>query len=250
MNVQTQIELQGSEGTFPGVPVTALSGDSRVIVTELLADILANYRPEDVAHARECLAENGGIEALHLSYYKEGEVDGSGEYQIFRLEGPAAVFYFRGFPHVHAFINVAMNGNEPLSVGEIVGENPAVLEGGQVKQLFEAAMQAQTGADFSYYEAGSVVGRLRKGLIRTGDIYNLESWQEVVTVSEVKGSRIRGPLIEQLHRLGTDPQPGRSYTVATTAAGYGASQPIIRLRDATIAYLRKEWARKPAALPA
>ena len=53
------------------------------------------------------------------AYQKSG-----GGYQTYRLEGPAAVFYFRGFPHVHAFFNVAMDGEAPLSVGEVIGRNP------------------------------------------------------------------------------------------------------------------------------
>src|SRR5262249_36192968 len=122
---------------------------------------------EDVAYAWECLEHNGGMEKLFLSYYADGEVGGSGEVQIFRIEGPAAVFYFRGAPHVHAFVNVAMDGNAPLSVGESLGENPAVVERADAKRLFERAMRAQVGADLAYYDAESVVGRLRKGPIRT-----------------------------------------------------------------------------------
>ena len=102
-------------------------------------------------------------------------------------------------------------------------------------------MRDQTGAEFAWYDQESVVGRLRKGLIRTGDIYNLESWQEVVTVSEVKGSRIPGPLLEQLRALGVDPRPGRAYTVALSGSRAPSEQPVLRLRDAAIAYLKKQW---------
>lgn len=64
---------------------------------------------------------SGGLDELHLSYYADGEVGGSGQYQTFRLEGPAAVFYSRGCLHVHAFVNVAINPDASLSVGQIVG---------------------------------------------------------------------------------------------------------------------------------
>ncbi len=248
--IQTQIELQGSEGAFAGLPVRGLSKQSKGIVKELISGIFSTYPPDDVAHAWRCVDENGGIEELFLSYYEEGQVGRSGQYQIFRLEGPAAVLYFRGFPHVHAFINVGMNGDEPLSVGEIVAENRQVLEGRRVKDLFEEAMRDQTGADFAYYPEESVAGRLRKGTIRTGDIYNLESWQDSVAILEIRGSRIRGALLEHLRRRGTDPEPGRVCTVATS--GYAADelagvdlgtiesrQRGMMLRDATIAYLKK-----------
>lgn len=252
--IQTQIELRGSGGAFPGVAVKSLSSESCSIASELIDGILSTYPEIDSAYARECLEANGGIDGLFLSYYEEGEVAGSREYQIFRLEGPAAVIHFRGYPHVHAFINVAMNGDEPLSVGEVLGVNPAALEGPGVRKLFEDAMRDHASADFGYYKEESVVGRLREGIIRAGDIFNLESWQDRVTVVELDGSRIQGPLLEHLRSAGTDPQTGRIYSVATTSdvAGelasfgpFGSPREGILLRDATIAYLKKQWRPVP-----
>ena len=254
--IQTQIELRGSRGALPGVAVSCLSPESRTIAGDLIDGILSTYPPEDSAYAKECLETNGGVDGLFLSYYEEGEVAGSREYQIFRLEGPAAVFYFRGYPHVHAFINVAMNGDEPLSVGEVVGVNPAVLEGPAVKRLFEDAMRDHAAADFAYYDEEGVVGRLREGLIRAGDIFNLESWQDHVTVVEIQGAGIQGPLLEQLRSSGIDPSPGRRYSIATTTdvATQLARGPLgrigwarhgILLRDVTIAYLKRQWSPGP-----
>jgi hypothetical protein len=235
--IQTQIELQGADGSFAGVAVETFSPESKTIVRELVDAILSTYAPDDVAYAWQCLENNGGIDRLFLSYYQDGEINGSRQYQIFRLEGPAAVFYFRGYPHVHAFVNVAMNGNAPLSVGEMLGENPTALEGAAVKALFERVMRAQTGCDHAYYPTTSVVGRLRKGTIRAGDIYNLESWQERIAVVEVKGSALpKSPDFA--------PDPKRTYTVATTGFGADALKSVfggertVMLRDATIEYLR------------
>jgi hypothetical protein len=42
----------------------------------------------------------------------------------------------------------------------------------------DAEQRAETRADFAYYDENSVVGRLRPGLIRSGDIYSLESWRK------------------------------------------------------------------------
>jgi hypothetical protein len=147
------------------------------------------------------------------------------------------VFYFRGYPHLHAFLNVAMNGEAPLSVGESLGENLRPMEGVQVKELFERAMLHEVRTDLSYYDVESVVGRLRSGIIRTGDIYNLESWQNRVTVVEAKGKEIRD-------KLKLDVDPSRTYALATT--GYDARRvgtPLSRkdgpmLRDVVIDYLR------------
>jgi hypothetical protein len=243
--IQTQIELRGSQGEFAGVSIERLSKESRALARELVDEILGNYPAEDVAYARECLEHNGGVDGLFLSYYREGEVGGSGQYQIFRLEGPAAVFYFRGYPHVHAFINVAMNGDAPLSVGELIGTNAEPLEGDAVKRLFEDAMRAETGADLAYYDREAVVGRLRAGPIRQGDIYNLESWQDSISVFEVKGSSFRPPFVAELRaRYEIDPDPRKVYTIATPGDGewlgeMEASRESVMLRDATIAHLKK-----------
>lgn len=237
--IQTQIEINGTDVELAGVPVATLSSEGRKLARELVDGILSTYAPEDVTYCWQCLDRNGGLDALYLTYYADGNINGSGQYQIFRLEGPAAVFYFRGYPHVHAFINVAMNPDAPLSVGEIVYDNPSVLEGAAVKALFEDAMRSQTGADLAWYDPESVVGRLRRGPIRTGDIYNLESWQERVVVGELTAANVPADM-----KLDLD--PARKYVFATT--GYAAQRLValnalrgaeqrMMLRDATIRHL-------------
>jgi len=246
--IQTQIELQGSRGSFAGAPVATLSPASKAIVRELIDGILSTYPPEDVEYAAACLADNGGVNSLFLSYYEDGDPAGRGEPQIFRLEGPAAVLYFRGFPHVHAFVNIGKDGDDPLSVGREIGHNPLALEGAAVKRLFETAMKGQTGADFAYYGPDSVVGKLRKGVIRTGDIYNLESWQDSIILVEIKGSNLRGPCLDQLREGGLSPSGDVTYAIAT--AGYVGDDPAFEtlgriktrregamLRDAIISHL-------------
>ena len=131
-----------ASGLQPGPAVTADSARPDTVLPRLV-----HNDAEDVAYAKKCIDANGGVEGLHASWYEEGNVERSGAFQIFRLEGPAAVFYFRGYPHVHAFINVAMNAEAPLSVGDLVGENPAPMEGPALKAIFEDALQSATGSE-------------------------------------------------------------------------------------------------------
>jgi len=246
--VQTQIELQGRHGVFAGIPVKELESEGKALAHELVESILSTYSPGDVAYARECLVANGGLEALFLSYYQHGEDGEIPEGQVFRLEGPSAVFYFRGYPHVHAFINVAMDGDAPLSVGEPLGTNPAWLDHAGVKMLFENALRAETGSDLSYYDESSVAGRLRPGLVRSGDIYSLESWQELVQVVEIRGSNLSTALMTKLRERGATPDPQKTYSVATTSyianerseklGRIDSRRPGAMLRDLTVAYLR------------
>ena len=246
--VQTQIELQGPNGLFPGIPVADLAPEGKAMTRELVQRICSTYAPDDVAYARQCLDANGGTDALFLSYYQHGEDGDIPEAQVFRLEGPAAVFYFRGHPHVHAFINVAMDGNAPLSVGESLGINPSWLDHAGVKTLFETALRAQTGADLAFYDEDSVAGRLRPGQIRSGDIYSLESWQETAEVVDIRGSNLSSGLRMQLRQQGVKLDDDKIYKVAATAYAVSESQDKLGriqsrqsrelLRDLTVAYLR------------
>jgi len=246
--VQTQIELQGRNGSFPGIPVAELMPEGKSQVRDIVERIFSTYPPDDVAYARQCLDANGGIDALFLSYYQHGQDGDIFEGQVFRLEGPAAVFYFRGYPHVHAFLNVAMDGDAPLSVGEPLGNNPRWLDRADVKVLFESALRAETGTDLAFYPEGSVAGRLRAGAIRSGDIYSLESWQENVEVVDIRGSNLSAALQMNLRDRGIVYETQKIYAVATT--GYVSSEESDKvgqiegrrrgpmLRDLTVDYLR------------
>jgi hypothetical protein len=255
--VQTQIELQGRHASFPGIPVADLAPDERSLARQLVERIFSTYPPEDVTYARECLEANGGVDALFLSYYQHGEDGEIPEGQVFRLEGPAAVFYFRGHPHVHAFLNVAMDADAPLSVGESLGINPAWLDHAGVKALFETALCSETGADLAYYNEGSVAGRLRPGTIRSGDIYSLESWQEKAEVVEVRGSNLSATLLAGFRERRIVPDSGKTYTIATTMYAstelkeklgrIDARRPGPMLRDLTVAYLRSHGFPRRAA---
>src|SRR5262249_49171862 len=68
----------------------------------------------------------------------------------------------------------------------------------------------------AYYNQGSVAGRLRPGVIRAGDIYSLESWQEAAEVVEIRGSNLSAPLQTELRNRRIVVQSGKTYTVATT----------------------------------
>jgi hypothetical protein len=246
--VQTGIELQGRSGSFPGIPVAELTPDGKALVREIIDRIFSTYSADDVAYARECLTANGGIDALFLSYYRHGEDGGIPEAQVFRLEGPSAVFYFRGYPHVHAFMNVAMDGDAPLSSGEPLGTNPQWRDHAAVQKLFETALRAESAADLGYYPAASVAGRLRSGAIRSGDIYTLESWQETAEVVEVRGADLTMPFTEALRARSIEFQPEKTFRIATS--GWGANELKgklprignrmrgIMVRDLTVRYLR------------
>lgn len=246
--VQTLIEYRGRFGELPGAPLAEAGDGAKRRAAQLVDAILENYPREGADYARACLDANGGVGGLSVSHYRRGEAGRVWPYQIFRLEGPAAVFHYRGHPHLHAFMNVGMDATSPLSVGEALGENPTPLDGASVAAFFEEVLKSSEDTDVAYYPLESVAGRLRTGLIRSGDLYNLESWGNEIATVEVDGKGMRPSLVEALKLQGIDPNPGRTYTVATT--GYVANSLATRdlgrvlanrrgvlLRDAAVAYV-------------
>lgn len=247
--VQTAIEPRGSSAPASGVPVRDFASGGQALAAELVEAILSTWPERDVAFARECLAANGGIRALSFRTYEHGEDGPIPPAQVFRLEGPAAVFHFRGHPHVHAFVNVTMDGDAPLSVGEPLGTNPRELAGADVQALFEHVLRERTGTDLAFYPLESVAGRLRAGPIRSGDVYTLESWQESVVVGTQSGARLGTALHERLRARGQETDAGRVYRIATTQHGASGAFPALgpledpvrgaALRELAVAHMKE-----------
>lgn len=104
---ERQVAIQGEGGRFPGIAVADLADDQRAVFEQTLATLLAPYREEDAAELRRIVDATGGIEALRMAFYRQGDLGGDRVWDIWRIEGPSLVWHFRGAPHVHAFVNVA-----------------------------------------------------------------------------------------------------------------------------------------------
>jgi hypothetical protein len=105
---EAAVAIQGEKGKFPGIAVGDLSPDQRALVESTLKSVLDPYRKEDVDEVFESLKSTGGMEKLHLAFYSEGDLQNDKVWDIWRIEGPAFVWHFRGAPHVHAYINIGV----------------------------------------------------------------------------------------------------------------------------------------------
>ncbi len=105
---ESAVLLQGASGAFPGISVGELSSDQKKLVEETLKVILAPYRKEDVDEVFEIVKDAGGVDKLSLAFYQEGDLMEDKTWDIWRVEGPSLVWHFRGFPHVHAYINIGV----------------------------------------------------------------------------------------------------------------------------------------------
>jgi hypothetical protein len=104
---ESAVAFRGEKTQFPGIPVAELADSQRKELQKVLMALVEPYRKEDQEEALECLKKQGGLDHCSLAFYKDGDIGDDQEWDNWRLEGPAFVWYFRGEPHVHVWVNVA-----------------------------------------------------------------------------------------------------------------------------------------------
>jgi Protein of unknown function (DUF3500) len=109
------VGFKGRDGKFPGCPVSAFAADQKAELQRILNHMLEPFRKSDQDEAMKCLAAQGGLDHCSLAFYKEGDLGNDGIYDNWRLEGPSFVWYFRGRPHVHVWVNVADDASVKLN---------------------------------------------------------------------------------------------------------------------------------------
>lgn len=100
------VAFRGPDGKFPGLTCSDMSKDQKDALQKILLSLIEPYRKEDADEVLDCLKKMGGLDKCSLAFYKDGNL-GDNEWDNWRLEGPAFVWYFRGTPHVHIWVNVA-----------------------------------------------------------------------------------------------------------------------------------------------
>jgi hypothetical protein len=101
------VKLKGAGLPAKGLAVAELDGQQKAMVGQLLEMMLRPFRAVDSAEVRECVAGAGGVDAMRLTFFKEGDIGDDRVWDIWKLEGPAFAWFFRGSPHVHTWLNVA-----------------------------------------------------------------------------------------------------------------------------------------------
>jgi hypothetical protein len=99
------VALTGKKEGLPGVPVASLSADQKELVKKVLADLLAPYRKSDADEAMKLITAHG-LDDLHMAFAKNGDIGGDGVWDVWQIEGPNMLWYFRGAPHVHCWVNI------------------------------------------------------------------------------------------------------------------------------------------------
>ncbi len=113
---EQDVGFQGTGGKFPGISIADLSSDQKEAVQKVLQVLLDPYRQSDRDEVVACLQKHGGLDACHLAFYQDSDMGDDKVWDNWRLEGPTFVWYFRGKPHVHCWVNVADSPQVPLNV--------------------------------------------------------------------------------------------------------------------------------------
>jgi hypothetical protein len=256
------LQVQRADGRFEGARVGSLSEPAQEEAARLLETVLASYPEAARARALSCIEGNGGREALHVAFYathgfysdmqpwsalasEERARRGDPYWQVWRVEGPGTILHFKGYPHVHAYLQVVRDPAR-ANLGEGLGRTAGAVEGESMRRLLEAALRRATGETLAFH-AEQIPGRFCPGEITTGLAYALDPYGNRVVVARIQGSAMSAGLRERLGAGGARVEPDQRYRVATT--DYFAATPDIfgepdavesdggLLRDALVAHL-------------
>ena len=106
--------FRGKDGQFPGLPVSEMSKDQK----EHLQDVLqcCSSRIARATATRWPSASRSKAASTSAVWPStQNDLGDDGVWDIWRLEGPSFVWYFRGAPHVHVWVNVADDPNVKLN---------------------------------------------------------------------------------------------------------------------------------------
>ena len=99
------VKLTGKTAGLDGIPMTELTADQKGLVRSVIKDLLAPFRKEDAEESMKYI-EAGGFDHLHLAYYKNQDIGKDGVWDVWQIEGPNMVWFFRGEPHVHCWAHI------------------------------------------------------------------------------------------------------------------------------------------------
>ena len=99
------IALTGKKRGLDGIRAGDLSNDQKDEMRKVMTTLLAPFRKEDADEAMKYV-EASGFDNLHMAFYKTEDVGKDGVWDVWQIEGPSMVWYFRGQPHVHTWVHI------------------------------------------------------------------------------------------------------------------------------------------------
>jgi hypothetical protein len=102
---EASIQFRKKGEAHPGIAFAELSQDQKNLVEKVMRTVLAPYRKEDTDEVMDIIKATGGMEKIHLAFYKD-KPDAQ-KWHFWRLEGPGFVWNFRVLPHVHTYVSIS-----------------------------------------------------------------------------------------------------------------------------------------------
>lgn len=264
------LQAQGTGGRFPGVAIGALSAAAQAEAGRLVETLLSCYPEPGRRVALGCIESHGGVGALHAATFAnrgfysdmqswdaldpaERARRGDPYWQVWRLEAPGLVVHFKGFPHVHAYLEIVRDPAR-ANVGESIAATESTLEGEPMRRLYEAALRRASGEPVAY--AGpEVPGRFCAGEVTTGLVWSLDPYGNRVVVATIDPARMAPEVRERLASRGVALEERTPIRVATI--DYLAGEGLLGeprtvemhaglLRDALLAEIRADGLRAAA----
>ncbi len=99
------IALTGKKEGLPGIRAGDLSKDQQEQMQKVMKSLMAMFRKEDADEAMNYVTKNG-FDNLHMAFYKAEDLGDDKVWDVWQIEGPSMVWYFRGEPHVHTWLNI------------------------------------------------------------------------------------------------------------------------------------------------
>lgn len=85
------VRFRASGQEIPGLAAGDLSADQRRVVETAMRQILAPFRQEDADEVLALVRRNGGLERIHLAFYRDRNSTDNSRWRFWRLAGPGFV---------------------------------------------------------------------------------------------------------------------------------------------------------------
>jgi len=90
----------------PGLLVKEMSKDQLALVEKVMRELISPYRKEDGDEVMNIIKQRGGLDKLHLAFYRDKGANENERWHFWRLEGPGFIWNYRVLPHIHCFVNI------------------------------------------------------------------------------------------------------------------------------------------------
>jgi hypothetical protein len=100
------IQFRPEGDPIPGITYGEMTADQKKLVEDVMRTLLEPFRKEDGDEVMALIKENGGLEKIHLAFFKDAPDQDDARWHYWRLEGPGFIWNYRVLPHVHCYVNI------------------------------------------------------------------------------------------------------------------------------------------------